>query len=502
MRPAETAIVRAPRLAFAYADVRALLARPVALVWTASLLWSALFITIAARGYAAFRDHRFDLGNMTQAVWNTAHGHVLEVTEISGDQILRLGTHVDPLLALFAPLWWIWPSPVMLLAVQILVLALGAVPVFWLARKYLPSERAALQLAVVYLLYPALQWRALNEFYPATVAVTFVLFAIWYLDEDKLMRFAVFAALAAASQEQMGLLVGGLGIWYALRRRRFVVGGLIAAGGVAWTLVAMLVVIPLASGGEHSPFYSHYASIGGSPAGILGTVVSDPLSIVRAAFTSRDFLFLAWTLAPLMGLFVLAPTMALIALPQLALGLLSDRPSDVSIDGNIFSPAIPFLIAATVLGVARLRRSERFAQLLCIGAVLSVLIGPLMAVKTLAPAQDAHTRAAIAAVASIPADAAVSATNDLGSHLAARRYIYSFPVTSKADWVAVDLSNPSIAIIPGRDKVAPALMYNDQLLWPKRFRTEVAKLNHDPHWQLMFSRERILVWHRREVEGA
>jgi uncharacterized membrane protein len=152
VRPAETAVVRAPRLSFAYADVRAILVRPVALVWSAALLWSALFITIAARGYATFRDHRFDLGNMTQAVWSTAHGHVLEVTEISGDQILRLGTHVDPLLALFAPLWWIWPSPVMLLAVQILMLALGVVPVFWLARKYLPSERAALQLAVVYLL--------------------------------------------------------------------------------------------------------------------------------------------------------------------------------------------------------------------------------------------------------------------------------------------------------------------------------------------------------------
>ena len=36
---------------------------------------------------------------MTQAVWSTAHGDVLSVTDVHGEQISRLGAHFDPILA-------------------------------------------------------------------------------------------------------------------------------------------------------------------------------------------------------------------------------------------------------------------------------------------------------------------------------------------------------------------------------------------------------------------
>ena len=48
---------------------------------------------------------------MVQAVWSTAHGHPLRMTDLHGEQISRLAAHVDPILVLFAPLWWLWPSP-------------------------------------------------------------------------------------------------------------------------------------------------------------------------------------------------------------------------------------------------------------------------------------------------------------------------------------------------------------------------------------------------------
>ena len=92
--------------------------------------------------HRAFETGRFDLGNMVQAVWFTAHGHPLRVTNLRGEQVLRLGAHLDPVLMLFAPLWWIWPSPDLLLVAQSTALALGALPVYWLARKHLGSRRA------------------------------------------------------------------------------------------------------------------------------------------------------------------------------------------------------------------------------------------------------------------------------------------------------------------------------------------------------------------------
>ena len=80
---------------------------PTTAVWAGMAAFAAVFGALAALEHRAFETGRFDLGNMTQAVWSTAHGRPLEVTELAASMISRLGAHVDSILVLFAPLWWI-----------------------------------------------------------------------------------------------------------------------------------------------------------------------------------------------------------------------------------------------------------------------------------------------------------------------------------------------------------------------------------------------------------
>ena len=191
------------------------------------------FSALSILRHRAFSTGRFDLGNMVQAVWSTAHGHPLQITSLRGDQISRLGAHFDPVLAAFAPLWLVWPSPDLLLVGQAIAVALGALPVYWLARKHLGSERAALGFALAYLIYPPTQWLTLNEFHPVALACPLLLFAFWYLDEDRLVPFAVFGLLAATTKEEIAFVVAGLGLWYAFAHRRRLEGAAIFATGVA-----------------------------------------------------------------------------------------------------------------------------------------------------------------------------------------------------------------------------------------------------------------------------
>ena len=73
----------------------------------------------------------------------------------------------------------------MLTTVQAFALASGVLPVFWLARRHTGDERLAFTLSLAYLLYPAVQFGALNDFHPVTLAVPLLLFMIWSLDEDR-----------------------------------------------------------------------------------------------------------------------------------------------------------------------------------------------------------------------------------------------------------------------------------------------------------------------------
>ena len=72
----------------------------------AAAAYAAGFAALSVLRYRAFATGRFDLGNMVQAVWSTAHGHPLQMTNLHGAQISRLAAHVDPILVVFAPLWW------------------------------------------------------------------------------------------------------------------------------------------------------------------------------------------------------------------------------------------------------------------------------------------------------------------------------------------------------------------------------------------------------------
>ena len=220
------------------------------LVWGAMAAYGTGLAALSALRHRAFETGRFDLGNMVQAVWSTAHGKPLAVTDLTGEQTSRLGSHFDPLLASFAPLWWLWPRAELLLTAQAVAVALGALPVFWLARKHLGSDTGAAGLALAYLLYPPLQWATLSEFHPVTLSCPLLLYAFWYLDEDRLVAFTVFASAAALGKEEIPLVVAAMGIWYALARRRWTTGAVIAAAGIATTLVAIELVVPHFNEGE------------------------------------------------------------------------------------------------------------------------------------------------------------------------------------------------------------------------------------------------------------
>jgi uncharacterized membrane protein len=450
------------------------------------------YAALSVLRHRAFATGRFDLGNMVQAVWWTANGHPLRMTNLHGDQISRLAAHVDPILAVYGPLWWIWPSPDLLLVTQALAIAAGAWPVYLLARKHLASSRAGLGFALAYLLYPATGWLTLNEFHPVALATPLLLFAFWYLDNDRLLPFALFALAASACKEEIALVVAGFGIWYAVTRKRWFSGGAIAALGLAWSVIAIAVVIPHFHSAGESDFYGRYSEVGGSAAGIVKTAFTDPVRILDAAFSARDLRYLLELLLPLAALSLLGPLVLVAALPELAINLLSATPTQTSIHFHYTAGLIPPLVIAAIFGAKRLNRwTFPAAAILVVAAALvgSYRLGPIPGWRhvpggstfqaTAARVTD-HDRVAARALALIPKSAVVSATNTLGAHLSSRKRVLSFPFVQDATWIAADETQPGYA-----DRYAPL---------PTA--VQLAALRRNPDWRLVFEQDGVLVFNR------
>ncbi len=467
-------------------------------VWAAMLGWSAVLFVFVRSHFLEFRLQRYDLGNMVQAVWSTAHGRPLEMTLGTGEQVERLATHVDPILVLLAPLWILAPSPLTLAAVQIGACALGALPVFWLGRHHLDSERAAALLALAYLAYPWLIWTALDAMHPVTFAIPLFLFAIWFLESKRVWAFSLCALLILATGELMGLSLAALGIWFWLSRGQRC-GLLIAGAGVAWTLLCIKVIVPAFRGGE-SPFYAYFAPLGGSPEGVLRTAFTHPGAIVEAMFTGRDILYVLALAAPLCGAFLLAPGLATVALPQLAANGLSSIDGTTDPRGHHIAGVIPFLVAALILGLARLPTSRRVpvaAAVLVASATFSWLNGPWPGVPWLHGRMAVkRTEALREAVSLVPDGAPASATSKAGSHLSARRYFFSFPLIADAEWVVVDVYNSWIPRPPRSQHRATWGTYDPALL-----RATIARLEASSDWRKAFERRGIFVFQRVQVRS-
>jgi uncharacterized membrane protein len=458
--------------------------------------WTLALVAIVRGTFANVQYARFDLGNMVQAVWSTAHGHPLEITTTSGDQILRLGSHVDPILILLTPFWLLAPTPVTLIAVQIAVCALGALPVFWLARKHLGTERAAALLSFAYLAYPWLAWAMVEGMHPVVLAVPLLLFAMRFLDEDRLVAFAVVGVLACACGELIGVTVAALGVWYAVARHRRS-GWAIAVLALGWSIVCVYVIVPRASGGS-SIFYDLYASVGSSPQGVVRTAVTDPAAIAAALLTGRDAIYVLFLLLPTAGLCLLSPGLLLVALPQLLANGLSGQQTAVDPRFHHVSAIVPLLFAATIFGIAKAHGKHRESAALAVlitSLGVSFMFGPWRPaerVRWFDEAPSAVHRAAIAdALALVPAGAPVSSTNRVGSYLSARREYYSAPLVRNAQWVLIDLEDTWSPIVGDGDRLGT---------WGEKdagqLRLLARRLRTDPSWSLRLDRDRVVLFER------
>jgi len=453
--------------------------------------FAAGFGALAVLRHRSFDTGRFDLGNMTQAVWSTANGDPLAVTNLGGEQTTRLASHFDPILVLFAPLWAVWPSPEALLVAQAVALALGALPVFWLARKHLESDRAGLGFALAYLLFPATQWVALSEFHPVALACPLLLFAFWFLDEDRLLPFAICAALACTTKEEIPLAVAGLGLWYALARRRRAAGIAIAVLGAATAALALGVIEHFNDGG--SPFAGRYEEGGGSPTGILKTLVTDPSASARAVFDREGLVYLLALVVPLAFLPLAAPLALLPAVPDLMLNLLSSTSTQTSIHFHYVAPIVPALFAAAIFTAARIERPI-VKPLVALVLASNFVLGAIPLWSAIPGGEDRqagaalisdHDRTAARALRLIPGDAVVSASNSLGAHLSDRRRFLSFPIRADATWIAVDERSPGYL-----DRFAPG-----------PYALAIARLRRDPSLELVFAEDGVLVF-RAESSAA
>ena len=400
--------------------------------------------------YWSFTD-AWDLGGFAQSIWSASHGGLLDYTVNSffyvgfPGQLAHsyLGTHFSPFLFLMVPAYALVPDPITLLVIQSVVVALGALPIYWLAKSLL-TKRAALGLSFAYLIYPPVLGLALDNFHPETFIPTLMMFAIYFAIEEKWLGAAASSVLVMSTIEQGGYLVAALAafllVYHRAWRRRPLLAGLILmiVLPIGYSVLATNLrtdfglnptgfTLTLNSGNFQQLGVNFSEQI---PAGVLSNPVRALGALVYDLPGKLEWLISV--LAPVAFLPLIAPESYLLAIPYLPVALFSNYPGYYSTYGIEQAFLIGATFPATIIGLKRMRvngiKADRVVAVILVSSLMFAAVldfPPSVYGNSFSPGPSAQAESRL--ISLIPANASVLTTSDIFPHLANRIDAYVVP---------------------------------------------------------------------------
>ena len=452
---------------------RAFALRPLALrprrgAYADPVIWAIAAVVFGA--YAAISLFRvielnpssWDLGIYTEYVKQYAGLHP-PIVDIRAPGYNLLGDHFQPIVAVLAPFFRVFPSSATLVIGQAVLAAASVFPISQLARDKL-GPGPARAIAFAYGFSWGLQQLAQFDFHEIAFAVPLLAFSLSALSRGHIRAAAGWALPLVFVKEDQGYTVAAIGIYLMVAgwraradprdpsdpdgRTRIIAGQLLLVWGFAWSFVAIGLIIP--------HFNPHHVYQYWSDGGVLGPGGHS------SVFGAIRQLFHAWpdklqTLVMLLlptAFIALRSPLALIAVPSLALRFIATNSAFWGTYWHYNATVMPIVFVAAIDALGRIeaamdadptaagpsgwasgRRGPWRAALAGArryGAAMMVAITvPLAFQFPLSQLWNAqtyrvspHVAAADAAMARVPDGASVLTTLDLLAPLAARTDTY------------------------------------------------------------------------------
>jgi len=349
--------------------------------------------------YDNFDFGKFDLGNMTQMLWNTLHGRILYLTDYFGSNVSRWSmSHVDPILLLFVPIFALYQHPLTLVVSQLILIIFSSLLIYKITYLELKSKFAASILGASFLVYPAVGFiTALTTFHGVSVVIPFFLGAFYLFETmhkskkftiKRIILFWVLLVLTMMGKEEIPLYIVLYGVFIFLFRAidykkikfnptlvKIALSMILV--GLAWFYVAFFVIIPhyakyrtesyrkfvesldiQASESRDvdlpNYFLSRYDVFGDSYTEVAVNMIFNPELAVKVFFGGDRIQNLIETFAPLLYIPLAFPPILAISLPDFLINYLTSAGGigTAEIYNHRISMIIPILFLAVIYAIS------------------------------------------------------------------------------------------------------------------------------------------------------
>ena len=430
-------------------------------VYIAIAIYTVVFSCLSIMRYSSFFS-TFDMGIMVQAVWNTSQGRILMESINWGYIIPRFWyAHWEFIYIPISFIYKIFSSPFVLLILQSFVLAIGALPVYWLAKDHTENPLSALFLALAYLFFPAMQNANLADVHGIVFSTSLLLFTFYFLQKRSLVRFAIFAFLALLCREDVALILFMMGVYSFIMLKERKLGIIVSVIGVLWFLVYIkkswirvaLGMPPLVYPDVTAPSHWAHLSEDGGFLGVLVTSLTHPLLVLKSLLTSENAKYIIKLLAPVGFISVLHIPSLLLAAPTILINALSDYLPTKGIEAQYTATVTPFIFISVILGIKTvsryLKKIHKSSVTIVAGFVLVMSILGFVNKSTafLYEKWDvtAHHEKIEKIIVDIPGEASLCTDPAMGAHAAHRQRLFYLPDNMyTADYILYDFFAPFV----------------------------------------------------------
>lgn len=440
--------------------------------------YTIMFSYFTILKHHAFRSYAWDLGINNQALWTTLNqGKLFYYTPelYFNPSGVFFGLHFSPILFLILPVYAIHQTPETLLVFQSFILALGALPLYWLARDSLNNKMVAVTFSLTYLLYPILHGVNWFDFHVQSLLPLFFFLAMGYLINEKWIGYYTFIILALAVAESVSLVVlfvGLYALWIyrkslfsAMKQRvisdkRVLIPLTTIMLAISWLLITRWIqntFFPLDP--KFSRLYravDNWSVFGveGDPIMMPFYVILKPLNALEAlAYDAYLKLLFVVLLFGLLLFLPLRSSISLITVAWLGPVLLSNYRPYYMLGVHYPAYVIPFIFTAAVDATKKqiptpnvTKFSTLARNLLILGVIFSLFASPLSPLLTTAklyiphfseyylPTISEHAVTLQRIVNLVPPDASVLTQNNIFPHFSGRVNAYVCPPPHAVDY--------------------------------------------------------------------
>lgn len=397
------------------------------------IFYIILVFSISVFKYLTYSYNVLDLAIFNQVFYNSSLGNFFQFTI---HPTSYLGDHFTPLLFLLVPFYSVLKSPLTLLFIQTLFLALAAVPLFLIAKKYLNPQQTLL-IIFLYLFNPVTLNINLHEFHLLALVPFFIGWTFYFYQQNKFVYFFIFSLLSLQIREDVAFIIFMFGIIALLDKKnlKWILSPLILATVYFFTA---LKIISHFSAASTYKFFVYYQWLGNTPYEIfINFFIKFPLVLEHVFSLTNLELILGFGLVFLFIPFY-RPKYLLLSLGmflQLILGTTSGelilRIHYGSVFLIVFSLTAIFALKALTTNKKLKLFSQKytglFTYLIIIGFIYTLLVlGPLIPfVKSIYQTNYQQVSLKNEFVKQIPRNASVVTTYDLMANLSSRTKIYS-----------------------------------------------------------------------------